>query len=136
MLYEVITDPAEDISIDRLTNCEVKVPSSKSTEALTTETLEMLEKHNIYAVAFGTIDRVQEWYSKSPKRIIPALSFTSSSSENYSISDYRKFHESGKLNVFAENGAQYHGKSLNDIAYDSIWALAEELDIPVGVHLA
>lgn len=128
-------DPATAISMDKLTDCEDKVPSSKSNDALTTETLEMLEKHNIYAVAFGTLDRVQEWYSKSPKRIIPALSFTSYTSEQYSVSDYRKFHESGRLNVFAENGAQYHGKFLNDVYYDSIWALAEELDIPVGVHL-
>jgi len=128
-------DPSTEISINKLTDCEAQVSSSKSNDDLTKETLEMLEKHNIYAVAFGTIDRVNEWRGKSPNRIIPALSFTSSSSEKYSVSDYRKFHESGKLNVFAENGAQYHGKSLNDIAYDSIWALAEELDIPVGVHL-
>ncbi|MBC2838625.1 amidohydrolase family protein [Robiginitalea sp. SC105] len=128
-------DPEKALTMDSVIRCDIQVPSSESNEALTTETLEMLDKHNVYAVTFGTPERVGEWHEKSPKRIIPALSFTSEKSARYTLSDYKKFHEAGKLQVFAENGAQYHGKTLNDKAYDSIWSLAEQLDIPVGVHL-
>jgi predicted TIM-barrel fold metal-dependent hydrolase len=37
--------------------------------------------------------------------------------------------------VFAEIGAQYRGRLLSDPLYERYFALAEELDIPVGVHL-
>jgi predicted TIM-barrel fold metal-dependent hydrolase len=37
--------------------------------------------------------------------------------------------------VFAEIGAQYRGKRLDDESFEPYFALAERLDIPVGVHL-
>ena len=128
-------DPSQEIDLQRLKDCDSIIHSSETDEDLMLESLEMLEKHNILAVAFGELDRIYEWYRHSPDRIIPGISFTSSSSRNYSLADFRKFHNDGILQVFAENGAQYHGKKLNDPAYDSIWSLAQELDIPVGVHL-
>jgi predicted TIM-barrel fold metal-dependent hydrolase len=44
-------------------------------------------------------------------------------------------HAAGKFAVFAEIGAQYRGLSLDDPKLEPFFALAEELDIPVGVHL-
>ena len=128
-------DPASPISLDKLINCEVMIAASVNNEALMSESLAMLEKHNIYAVTFGPLERVTEWSAKSPRRIIPALAFTSSSTVDYSLSEYREIHKSGKLRVFAEITAQYLGKALNDSIYDAYWSLAQELDIPVGVHL-
>ena len=124
-----------EMSLDKLIDCDVEVPASKTNEALMLESIAMLEKHEIYAITSGTLNRVNEWYNRSPERIIRGLSFTASTSKNYSINDYRNFHQSGNLMVFAEIGAQYDGKFLNAPEYDSIWALAQELDIPVGVHL-
>lgn len=37
--------------------------------------------------------------------------------------------------MFAEIGAQYLGLTLADERFEPYFALAEELDIPVGVHL-
>ena len=128
-------DPKEPINFESLTECDSVVLSSETDEKLMLETLDMLQKHNIVAITFGTFDRVKAWRKKSPQRIIPALSFTSSSSKDYSIENFKEFHKSGDLEVFAENGAQYHGKKLSDDSYDEIWELAQELDIPVGVHL-
>lgn len=128
-------DTKQSINLQRLVDCDSLIESSESDEKLTSETIEMLEKHNIIAVTFGTVERVEEWRTLSPDRIIPALSFTSSSSGKYTSDDFRKFIKSGNLKVFAENGAQYHGKQLDDESYDEFWALAQELDIPVGVHL-
>ncbi|GAB3743493.1 amidohydrolase family protein [Lysobacter olei] len=46
----------------------------------------------------------------------------------------RKAFASGELKVMAEIGAQYHGLNLSDPWFEPYLALAEELDIPVGVH--
>ena len=81
------------------------------------------------------LDQVNKWFAASPQRIIPALSFTTSRPIPFTTDDFRTLHAEGKLTVFAENGAQYHGRRLDDNFYDSFFALAEELDIPVGVHL-
>ena len=83
----------------------------------------------------GTLDRVNEWRAASPQRVIPALSFTTSSPGPSTPDELRQLHAAGKLAVLAENGAQYHGRKLGDESYDTFFALAEELDIPVGVHL-
>jgi predicted TIM-barrel fold metal-dependent hydrolase len=39
------------------------------------------------------------------------------------------------LALFAEVSPQYEGVSLDDPRWESYFALAEELDVPVGVHL-
>ena len=98
-------------------------------------TPEMLERYNIYAVTSGDLDRVNKWFATSPQRIIPALSFTASRLIPFTPDEFRTLHTEGKLAVFAENGAQYHGRRLDDNFYDAFFALAQELDIPVGVHL-
>ena len=40
----------------------------------------------------------------------------------------------GRLGVLAELALQYQGVSPNDPQMEPYWALAEELDIPVGLH--
>lgn len=128
-------DPKEPIDIWKLTRCEKRMPAAQSDEALMQESLAMLERYNIYAVTSGDLDRVNKWFAASPQRIIPALSFTASRLIPFTPGEFRTLHTEGKLAVFAENGAQYHGRRLDDKFYDAFFALAEELDIPVGVHL-
>ena len=47
----------------------------------------------------------------------------------------RKLHASGELSAIAEVGSQYHGLGPDDPAMEPLWALAEELDLPVGLHM-
>ena len=49
--------------------------------------------------------------------------------------NFRRLFSEGKVAVLAEIGAQYRGLSLADPSYEPYFAMAEELDIPVGVHL-
>ncbi len=46
----------------------------------------------------------------------------------------RKAFVSGDLQVMGEIGAQYHGLDPSDPWFEPYLALAEELDIPVGIH--
>jgi predicted TIM-barrel fold metal-dependent hydrolase len=128
-------DPKEPIASQKLKSCPSPIPAAASDEALKEESLELLERHNIWAVTSGSLDRVNAWRAASPERIIPALSFTASRPKPFTAADFRRLHAEGKFVVFAENGAQYRGRRLGDESYDGFFALAEELDIPVGVHL-
>ena len=47
----------------------------------------------------------------------------------------RKLHASGELTAIAEVGTQYRGIAPDDPAMEPLWALAEELDLPVGIHM-
>jgi hypothetical protein len=43
--------------------------------------------------------------------------------------------KAGRIRVFGEIGAQYLGMAPNDPRMEPYYALAEELDVPVGIHL-
>jgi predicted TIM-barrel fold metal-dependent hydrolase len=51
-----------------------------------------------------------------------------------SIDSLRALYRAGKLRAMGEITAQYEGLSPSDSSLDPYFALAEELDIPVGIH--
>ena len=128
-------DPREPITFDRVTACPSRLPAAASDEALMKESLARLERYNIWAVTSGeegALDRVAAWRAAAPHRIIPALSF---SRRDRTPDEMRRLVADGKVAVFAEVGPQYQGLRVDDEAYEPYFALAEELDIPVGVHM-
>jgi predicted TIM-barrel fold metal-dependent hydrolase len=76
---------------------------------------------------------VNAWTSFAKGRVTPAISFASE--PRRSVEEFRRLFKENAFAVFAEIGAQYHGVRLDDESYEPYFALAEELDIPVGVHL-
>lgn len=48
---------------------------------------------------------------------------------------FRRLFKEGKFAVFAEISTQYNGLSPADGSLEPYSALAEELDIPVGIHM-
>jgi predicted TIM-barrel fold metal-dependent hydrolase len=67
------------------------------------------------------------------ERIIPAHAFGDPDSP--SVDELRRLARSRELAVFAEVSPQYSAMRLDDATLEPYFALAEELDIPVGVHL-
>jgi len=124
-------DPTQPLTPDALGHCETTVMSSATDEAVMRETIEVLERRNIRGVTFGPPDLVEQWRAASD-RIIPALPFTD---RDITPAEYRALHAAGRFELFAEITAQYRGLTLDDPVYDPYFALAQELDIPVGVHL-
>ena len=49
--------------------------------------------------------------------------------------DLRTLHQQGLVDVLGEVMAQYEGIAPDDARLEPYWALAESLDIPVGIHL-
>jgi predicted TIM-barrel fold metal-dependent hydrolase len=125
-------DPREPVTLDRVMTCSKWLPGAASDEALMKESLERLERYNIWAVTSGDLDRVTAWRAAAPARIIPAINFEH---RDRTPEQLRRLVEQGKVAVFAEVGPQYGGLRLDDEIYEPYFALAEELDVPVGVHL-
>ncbi len=51
------------------------------------------------------------------------------------LSKIRQLHEAGELTAIAEVGSQYHGIGADDPRMEGLWRVAEELDLPVGLHM-
>lgn len=97
------------------------------------QTLEILERRNITAVTSGALDLVQQWKQAKPDRIIPALLFNAK--DGLPVDNLRQWIKEGKIAVLGEMTDQYQGIAPDDPVYEPYLALAEELDIPVGIHI-
>src|SRR4051812_19919696 len=102
-------------------------------DALMRDSLAMLFKYNIrHAVTSGDVADVARWRAAAPDRIIPALGFADG--ENLSVETYRRLYRDKSFEVFAEVETQYRGVDAGDPRWEPYFALAEELDIPIGIH--
>lgn len=97
------------------------------------KTLYYLEQYNIRAVTSGSLELVKKWKTINPHRIIPALAFSHPS--EVSLDLIRESFSRGELAVLGEIMPQYEGLSPSDPIFKPILALAEELNIPVGIHM-
>jgi predicted TIM-barrel fold metal-dependent hydrolase len=128
-------DPRQAITLDRVLSCPSPLAAAATDDALMRESLALLARYNIRAVTSGPLDRVRAWRAAAPDRIIPAVSFATSHPGPRTPEEFRRLIGDGSIAVLAEIGAQYQGKRLDDPIYEPFFALAEELDVPVGVHL-
>lgn len=128
--------PYAEVWLEVLKNprCSDPVWSPGSDEALLEETLAALERHNVIGVLGGPPARVKTWRSRAPDRIIPGLGFLLGSRAP-SVDELRAMIGSGEVQVLAEIVNQYIGVAPDDPRMEPYWALAEELDIPVGIHI-
>lgn len=115
-------------------SCASPMRAATSDDELMRETLALLERYNIFAVTSSVeLERVAAWRRAAPDRIIPAHAFGDPDSPP--PAEFRRLVNSNELALFAEVGPQYQGVSLGDPSLEPYFALAEELDIPVGIHL-
>ena len=114
-------------------HCAHPIWSSADDAALQAESLAQLRRFNIRAVTSGSPELVETWRKAAPDRIIPAVMFGLSDAP--SVEALRALHKAGRLAVIGEIATQYEGVSPNDPRLEPYWSLAEELDIPVGIHV-
>lgn len=115
--------------------CENPVWSPETDEDLMRDTLEILERRNIYAITSGHANLVALWQKESPERIIPSLWFSYMLKSTPHPDEVRKLFSDGTYKVFSEVAIQYDGISPSDAAFEPYLALAEELDVPMGIHV-
>jgi predicted TIM-barrel fold metal-dependent hydrolase len=93
-----------------------------------------MERLNVTAVVFGTPEAVKKWQDAAPGRVIPGTGF-SAGGKRLPVDDVRKLFAGSGFKVMGEIGLQYEGVSPSDTSVDPYFALAEELDIPVAIHM-
>jgi predicted TIM-barrel fold metal-dependent hydrolase len=78
---------------------------------------------------------LQQWVDQGRTRIWASAYFEGTpGSPLPNLDELRREYRAGRLKAMGEIGAQYGGIALNDRQLEPYFALAEELDIPVGVH--
>ena len=101
------------------------------------DVLAEMERLNVTAVVFGDPKGVQKWKDAAPSRVIPGTSFSNglTPGQRVSVDELQKDFTKDGFKVMGEIGLQYEGISPSDASVDAYFALAEELDIPVAIHM-
>ncbi len=112
--------------------CAKPLISPLTDEELMNKTLAVLKQFNVTAVAGGPPDVVDRWKKAGGDAIIPATGFLPG---RPTPSEIRKWITEGRISALAEVVTQYEGIAPNAESLEPYFALAEELDIPVGIHM-
>jgi predicted TIM-barrel fold metal-dependent hydrolase len=98
-----------------------------------------MERMNVTAVVMGDEKTVNHWRAEAPQRVIRATAFRpdalSGTAKEAELKRLREAFTKGGFTVMGEVAPQYGGMSPSDPALEEYFALAEELDIPVGIHM-
>lgn len=108
-----------------------------------------MERHNVIGVLGGSPELVRAWMAAAPGRFLAGLDIrfdrvTGTMSapvppgappRPLSLDEIRELHAAGKLAVLGELTNQYAGIAPDDARLEPLFALAEGLDIPVGIHI-
>lgn len=98
-------------------------------------TLERMERHNIVkAVLSGPLEIVGRWQEAAPDRFLGSPHFPRFT-PFLPLDSLRTLYTSGTLGAMAEVTSQYTGMTPSDDRLEPYIALAEELDVPFGIHV-
>ena len=138
-----INDPKDDYRKTFMTALKTNrwadsfITSPTTDDSMKSLTLASLRRNNVYAVTSGETDLVREWKRAEPTRIINSLdwNFGLAAKNGFTVDSLEKLFKTGEFKVFGEITIQYEGISPSDSAFEPYLALAERLDIPVGIHV-
>lgn len=127
-------DPKDELDFSKFMTCDKPLLAADSDEDLMRKSIAALRRHNVRrAVTEGAVEDVAAWRAAAPDLVVPGVAF--GKAKEKSIEEMRRLHREGSLQVFGEVFAQYRGLRADDARYEPYFALAEELDVPVGIHL-
>ncbi len=124
-------------------------PSDAANEAHRRDVLSDMDRNNVrVAIISGPSDFVEYWKGKTPERFVASPMFPCdggvaplggrhcfpSGAAVPDLTWLRSRYSSGTFGAMGEITTQYAGLSPADVSLEPYYSLAEELDIPVGVH--
>jgi predicted TIM-barrel fold metal-dependent hydrolase len=113
--------------------CSRRITAPSTDAEVRDKTIALLKRHNILGVTSGPAELVEQYRAAAPDRILPAVSFGERPAP--SIAELRRLHAAGRLKVIGELTFQYVGIAPDDQRIEPYYALAEELDVPVAIHI-
>lgn len=135
-----VKDAREDpqIYFSRVQNhpaCPSPLRSGSDDEDLMQRTLAILKSRNVtVAVTDGDLELMEKWKQAGGGRILPAIPFDPALGKP-GVEELRQLVKDKRVMAFAEVSSQYEGIAVTDPRMEPYFALAEELDIPVGIHM-
>lgn len=109
--------------------------AAQTDEALMNATINAMKRFNIVkAIVSGPLDLVERWRVAAPDQVIGSPHFPKLLPYP-ELADLKRRYQQGTLAAMAETLGQYAGLTPGDPKLDPYFALAEELDIPVGLHM-
>jgi predicted TIM-barrel fold metal-dependent hydrolase len=127
-------DPGRPSASQRLESCAHPIFSETNAVQFRAATIRALHRAGVRrAVLIAPVDRSKAWKAEAPGLFI--LADAPNDLTNQETERLRSLHASGAVQLFAELGSQYGGVSADDPRLESFWSLAEERDVPVGIHL-
>ncbi|GEM_PF-1809866 len=98
-------------------------------EELLTETLAALRRNGV-VLALVSGDNALAWQDHAPE-----LLWVGAQPGRETVASIRRLHQEGTYKAIAEFSPQYAGLAPGDPSLEPFFALAEELDLPVGYHM-
>jgi uncharacterized protein len=130
-------EPADDPRFGRtwtspLTGRVMKAAPDEPTQM--SDSLEAMRRLNIVkAVVSGPGGEAVRWKERAPDKVIVGYGFDDLAKVDLAF--LRREHAAGRLQVIGEVAAQYDGVAPDDPRLEPVFALAEELDVPLALHL-
>lgn len=118
--------------------CKDPIWSPTSDDEMRQRTLAQLEKYNVIGVlAPEKNDYLPVWRKAARNRIIPAgTPFDLLKIDQMTIDKVTALKAVGDLVVIGEVVTQYQGISPDETRMEPFWKIAEDLDLPVGIHVS
>lgn len=113
-------------------SCPDPIWSAETDEELMDRTLAIMERRNVTGITSGPL--VAAWQRRGGERVMPGLLFAGGP-DAPSVDSVRAWMEDGRVQALSEVTIQYRGLAPGDPTFEPYLALAEELDVPVGIHI-
>ena len=112
--------------------CSSPIWSPMTDREVMDRSLAVMMRRNVFGVVSG--ERLDEWRTAAPDRVISSLDLNFGTGRR-SPEEVRTAFRNGGYRVFGEIGIQYQGVDPGDVRFEPYLAIAEELDIPVSIHV-
>jgi hypothetical protein len=126
---QLVAPPRPDsMRLPELMECASPLRSPTTDDEIMRQTLTLLERYNVVAVTSGSRSLIRRWKAAAPARILPSFGADNADS-------VRAWAASREIVALGELGYQYSGLAPGDSVPERAFALAEQLDLPVGLHM-
>ncbi|MDB4907405.1 MAG: hypothetical protein JWO05_2189 [Gemmatimonadetes bacterium] len=118
------------VNLNDLMTCAHKLVSGATDDAIMTRTIAIMVKYNVVGVLSGDdMALTRRWKAAAPARFIVGTTNTPG------LDSARAWLRSGELKVLGELAFQYAGIGPGDSIPEQWYALAEQQDVPLAIHV-